>query len=211
MSRPVGSCQQCGAKIEFKFSSAVQTVCEFCQSILVRHDVDLERVGEVADLPPDVSPIQMGTEGVYRNKAFWVAGRILYNYELGGWNEWHIVFQDGVSGWLSDAQAVYAITFPAEPGQILPPAADLAPRHAFRFGDTGYQVTTLTRARYAGVQGELPFEYWNKDEVLFADLRSASTNFGTIDYSEEPPLLFLGETVDFDALRLKNLRSFEGW
>ena len=25
------------------------------------------------------------------------------------------------------------------------------------------------------------------------------------------PLLFLGEMVDFDSLRLKNLRQFEGW
>ncbi len=211
MSHPAGNCPQCGARIEFKFSSAVQTVCESCKSILVRHDVDLTRVGEVADLPPDVSPIQMGTEGVYRNKAFWVAGRILYQYEFGGWNEWHIVFQDGVSGWLSDAQASYAVTFAADPGQTLPPAGELAPRTAFRFANTGYQVATLTHARYAGVEGELPFEYWDKDEVLFADLRSATANFGTIDYSEEPPLLFLGEAVDFDSLRLKNLRSFEGW
>ena len=26
-----------------------------------------------------------------------------------------------------------------------------------------------------------------------------------------PPLLFLGEAVDFDALKLRNLREFEGW
>ena len=34
---------------------------------------------------------------------------------------------------------------------------------------------------------------------------------GTIDYSEMPPLLFLGEWVDYDELQLKNVRKFEGW
>jgi hypothetical protein len=46
---------------------------------------------------------------------------------------------------------------------------------------------------------------------LFADLRSTSGNFATIDYSENPPLLFLGRAVDFDDLHFKNLRLFEGW
>jgi len=61
------------------------------------------------------------------------------------------------------------------------------------------------------VEGELPFEYWDKDTVLFADLRSVDGRFATIDYSETQPLLFLGESVEFDSLQLKNLRRFEGW
>ena len=47
--------------------------------------------------------------------------------------------------------------------------------------------------------------------MLFADLRTSSGEFATIDYSENPPLLFLGRAVEFDELHLKNLREFEGW
>jgi hypothetical protein len=72
-------------------------------------------------------------------------------------------------------------------------------------------VTSLTRAHYKGVQGELPFAYWDKSDVLFADLRTIDGRFATVDYSEEKPLLFLGEAVEFDSLKLKNLRAFEGW
>ncbi len=100
MSAPVANCPNCGAPIVFRWSSAVQTTCEFCHSILVRTDVDLEKVGEVADLPPDASPIQIGTEGIYQNKSFVVIGRIMYAYEQGGWNEWHLIYNDGSSGWL---------------------------------------------------------------------------------------------------------------
>src|SRR5204863_9551247 len=89
MSERVANCPNCGAPIKFLWSSAVQTTCEYCHSILVRTDVDLKKVGEVADLPVDASPIQIGTEGVYENKSFVVVGRIIYEYEQGNWNEWH--------------------------------------------------------------------------------------------------------------------------
>jgi len=73
--------------VPFRWAGAVQTTCEYCHSILVRRDVSLEKVGVVAELPHDASPIQIGTEGVYRNKPFQVVGRILYEYQDGGWNE----------------------------------------------------------------------------------------------------------------------------
>ncbi|MBI4873841.1 MAG: DUF4178 domain-containing protein [Acidobacteria bacterium] len=212
MTQPVANCPNCGAPVRFRFSSAVQSVCEYCRSILVRRDVNLERVGEVADLPPDPSPIQIATEGIYRNRPFVVAGRILYEYDQGGWNEWHIVFSDGANGWLSDAMAEYAVSFAVvPPPEVLPAAEQIHRGRRFRWYNVDYHTTVLTHARYRGVEGELPFEYWNKDKVVFADLRTEDARFGTIDYSEWPPLLFLGEAVEFDSLRFKNLRRVEGW
>ncbi len=206
----IANCPNCGAPVRFRWSSAVQTVCEFCRSILVRRDLDLAKVGTVADLPADSSPIQIATEGVWHNRPFVVVGRILYQYEQGGWNEWHLVFSDGASGWLSDAQAEYAVSF-LTPMAALPPQLNVVRGQQYRWNGAVYEVTCLTRARYRGVEGELPFEYWDKDEVLFVDLDTRDTRFATLDYSDPEPLLFLGEAVEFDDLHLKNLRQFEGW
>jgi hypothetical protein len=200
--------------VKFLWSSAVQTTCEFCRSILVRRDVNLEKVGQVADLQPDASPIQITTEGIYRGKAFQVVGRILYQYEQGGWNEWHCVYNDGTSGWLSDAQAEYAVSFLTKPPAPLPPVEQIVRGAQFRWNGTVYEVTSITRAHYVGVQGELPFEYWDKSDTLFADfadLRTEDARFGTIDYTDAPPLLFLGAAVEFEELKLKGLREIEGW
>jgi len=206
------NCPSCGAPVTFRWSSAVQTTCEFCKSILVRTDVDLTKVGVVADLPPDSSPIQIGTEGAYGNKSFVVIGRILYEYEQGGWNEWHIVFSDSTSGWLSDAQLEYALSWlvPNAFGP-LPTVAQIARGQDCHYNQVTYEVTSITRAHYKGVQGELPFQYWDKSDCFFADLRTATSEFATIDYTENPPLVFLGRAVDFSELNLKNLRLFEGW
>lgn len=203
------NCPNCGAPVAFRWSSAVQTTCEYCHSILVRTDVDLRRVGQVADLPPDSSPIQIGTEGTYGNKNFVAVGRIIYEYEQGGWSEWHLMYSDGSSGWLSDAQLEYDLSWWTGPPSPLPPTVQRG--NEFEWFNKRFEVTSITRAHYKGVQGELPFQYWNKNEVTFADLRTYDGDFATIDYTENPPLLFIGRAVEFDELKFKNLRLFEGW
>jgi hypothetical protein len=205
------NCPACGAPVKFRFSSAVQTVCEYCRSILVRHDVNLDKVGQAADVPDNASPIQLGTDGGFRNRAFVVVGRIVYEYELGGWNEWHLAFADGGTGWLSDAQLEYAVTVQVKPPAPLPRRDQVERGKRFDWKGAVYEVTSKTMARYRTVEGDLPFEYWGKDTVPFIDLRTSDERFATIDYSEEPPLLFLGEAVEFDELKLKGLRDFEGW
>jgi hypothetical protein len=72
-------------------------------------------------------------------------------------------------------------------------------------------LTVITPAHYRGVEGELPFQYWDKTDVTFADLRSETGKFATLDYSDDQPALYLGEFVEFDDLKLRNLRAFEGW
>ncbi len=211
MSSPTANCPSCGAPVTFRWSSAVQTVCPFCHSILVRSDLDLKKVGTVADLPPDPSPIQLLTSGTYNNKKFDVIGRIIYEYEQGGWNEWHIVFSDGVSGWLSDSQLQYAVSF-LVPGVALPPEDQVFRGKHFTFSNIDLEVSTMTMATYKGVEGELPFPFYGKTNMLFADLRTQGDDFATLDYSDQSaPLLFVGKTVPFEALQLKGVRQFEGW
>lgn len=211
MSQPAANCPSCGAPVQFRWSSAVQTVCPFCHSILVRVDLDLKKVGQVADLPPDPSPISLWTEGTYRGKTFQVLGRIIYEWEDGGWNEWHLVFSDGSSGWLSDAQLQYAVSFLVNPPPALPASNEVSRGRQYTFNNVTYEVATRTRASYKGIEGELPFPFYGKSDMLFADLRTAGREFGTLDYSDPVPVLYLGEWVEFEDLQLKHLRQFEGW
>ncbi|HEY6213509.1 MAG TPA: DUF4178 domain-containing protein [Vicinamibacterales bacterium] len=210
MTARSATCPDCGAPITFRWSSSVQTVCDYCKSILVRTDVDLKKVGRVADLPPDSSPIQIGTEGVFDTDAFVVIGRIIYEYELGTWNEWHVMTNRGASKWLSDAQNEFVVSALAR-GHHVPDASELQLGRLFRWENVDYTVTTITDANYKGVQGELPFEYWDATVARFVDLRSHTGEFATVDCSDDRPVLYLGKLADYDDLHLKNVRVFEGW
>jgi hypothetical protein len=202
------NCPNCGAPIKFTFKQAVQSVCPFCKSVVVRQGVNLQLVGQVADPLVDGSPIQIATEGQHGGQPFVVVGRIVYEYWGGRWNEWYLAFSSGANGWLSDAQLEYAVSFPV---MNAPVPAQIARGEKFRLGDETFTVTSYTRARYVGVEGEMPFTTWDKTESTFADLRSANRRFATIDYSEQPPLLFAGLSVDYDDLKLRNVKIFEGW
>ncbi len=202
-----GNCPSCGASIQFTFKQAVQTVCKFCQSIVVRQGIDLQLVGKVADPLIDSSPIQMGTEGQFGGQSFQVVGRIVYEYSGGRWNEWYLAFSNGTYGWLSDAQLEYAVSFPV---QVAAPSQAIRGNQV-QLGDECFIVTSFTQAHYVGVEGEMPFTTWDRTESNFADLRSANLRFATIDYTEQPPLVFTGNLVDYDDLKLRNVKQFEGW
>jgi hypothetical protein len=210
MTQVISSCPNCGAKVIFQWSSSVQTVCEYCKSILVRTDLDLRKVGQVGDVPPASSPLQMNTEGVYRNRAFVIIGGISYEYSQGAWNEWHIMMNDGANGWLSDAQAEYAVSFLVE-GETLPARSQISVDQRYTWQKQPYTLTSITEAHYRSIEGELPFQTWDKTNATFADFRSENSRFATLDYSDAAPALYLGELVNFDDLHLKNLRTFEGW
>src|SRR5690349_21816400 len=107
----VVACPSCGAKVQFKSSASFFAVCDHCRSTLLRQDLNIENLGVMADLKPDGSPIQLGTGGRYLNVHFTVIGRIQLQYENGIWNEWHLLFDDGRTGWLGEAQGIYTVTF----------------------------------------------------------------------------------------------------
>lgn len=184
----------------------MQTNCPACRSVLVRHDVDLERVGDIGDVPPSSSRIQLGTEGRLDKHGFVVVGRIIYKFGRGHWSEWHLRLSNDTSAWLSDAQGEYALTREAQSPPNLDRVDQLRPGEIVRIAGTEYSIASKTIASYSGVEGDLPFEYWDKGDVAFIDLRTSSGGFGTIDYSESPPMLFVGDIVQFEDLKLKNLR-----
>jgi hypothetical protein len=63
---------------------------------VVRSGEKLERIGKMAELFDDFSPIQMLATGVYDKRAFSVVGRLQYAWTEGKWSEWHCAF-DGDS------------------------------------------------------------------------------------------------------------------
>lgn len=206
-----GTCPNCGATVQFRWAQAVQSTCLYCRSVLVRRDLDLARIGLQADFPATGSPIQLGTEGRWRNQAFVVVGRLTYEWARGRWNEWHCILANGESAWLSDAQLEYAMTQLTHPGANLPYLSNIRVGETYFWHDVGYEVANVLEARYVGTEGELPFTTTDRTVAKFVDLQNAQGGFATIDGSDTPPRLYTGEYVNFDDLALRNLREFEGW
>jgi hypothetical protein len=200
------SCPSCGAPVEFKSASSVFAVCDFCRSTLVRHDQALEDIGKMAALVEDRSPLQLGAEGSYKGVHFALIGRIQVKYSQGYWNEWHLLFDDLRTGWLSEAAGEYVLTFMNHVMEPLPQFADLKVGQRFAVAGQAWTVSNLENAECVAGEGELPFKVGAGYPVAAVDLRNGA-RFATLDYSETPPLLFVGEAVEFASLKLSNLRE----
>jgi ribosomal protein L37AE/L43A len=204
------SCPSCGAPVVFQSAASIFAVCEYCQSTLVRHDQALEDIGKMAALVEDRSPLQIGAEGSYGGVHFALIGRIQIKYSQGIWNEWYLMFDDMRTGWLSEAGGEYVVSFIEHVQEVLPAFVDLKISQRFVMASRPWTVTNIENAECIAGQGELPFKVGAGYPLPTVDLRSnakTGPTFATLDYSETPPLLFLGEPVVFDALKMNNLRS----
>lgn len=199
-------CPSCGAKVDFRASATLLAVCEYCQNTLIRSDVDVENLGKMADLLPDSSLLQIGVQGKYKNSHFSVIGRVQYQHETGIWNEWHVLFDNGKTGWLSEASGSFVLSFLSETGAPTIPLVDYKLDLSLPILGKRLNVTGIENARCIAGQGELPFKINTGFDATVVDL-SNETTYASLDFSETPPLLFLGEPVELGALFLSNLRE----
>lgn len=201
-------CPSCGAKVHFRASSTQLAVCEYCQSTLIRTDIDVENIGKMADLLPDSSLLQIGSQGVYKDKSFDVIGRVQYQHKTGIWNEWHLLFTNGETGWLSEASGSFVMSFLKEN------QAPILAKEAYKLDlsvpilDQRLSVTGVEEAKCIAGQGELPFKIHAGFDVTVIDLSNEKL-FASLDFSANPPLLFVGESVELSSLELQNLRDIE--
>ncbi len=202
-------CPSCGAPVEFKSVASVLAVCDYCQSTLVREGQELADLGKMAALVEDRSPLQRGAEGRWKSRHFALIGRIQLRWEQGLWNEWHLLFDDGKSGWLSESGGEYVISEPVRQTDALPPFSGLLVGQGLILAGHPYSITNVLTAECVAGEGELPFKVGSGYPAPVADLRDEAGRFATLDYSDDPakPLLFIGESVEFNSLAWNNLRQ----
>ena len=201
------SCPACGATISFKIGSSIVVVCEYCHSVIARGDRSLEDLGKVADLVETGSPLDVGLAGTYQGVRFELTGRAQLAHEAGGvWDEWYAAFQDGRWGWLAEAQGRFYMTFE----QSLPEQALIPPIETLELGaplaaissSVPLVVAETGEATAVGAKGEIPYKLVPGEQYYYADLSGPGREFATIDYGQDPPLIFIGRQVELSELGL---------
>jgi hypothetical protein len=205
------SCPSCGAEIEFQSSASIFTVCKFCQSTLIRKDLNLESIGKMAALKDDLTPFQIGTSGKYQGN-FSIIGRVRVSWSSGFWNEWFVRFDDGREGWLAEAQGFYMMSFPVETPADLPLVGDLKPETTVKIAKTIYQVDDVKDVTYTFAEGELPFAAPMGFKGVSVDLVQGEQQFASISYGSGGDTdVFVGSYLEFDEFHFQNLRQIDGW
>jgi hypothetical protein len=232
------NCPSCGAEVTFQSNFTVYSVCGHCGSMIVRHDMDVESIGTMAALPEDMSPLQIGTEGVYQGIGFQIIGRMKLAWKLGSWNEWFVVFDNGDKSWLAEAQGSYAISY-----EINRPLHEITQttiaqlvssnnRQKVKISLAGYQddpsgepglgdylildnqklkIVDIKQTFCAGSEGELPVIAPNGRRTTVIDLLGAAGGFGSIEVEGTKIRAYQGHYLEWNDLRFQNTRPLEGW
>jgi hypothetical protein len=206
------ACPNCGAPVEFASAAAPFAVCGFCRSVVVRAGDALRKIGESAEIFDDHTPLQLGASGKHQGAAFTLVGRLQYRYAEGTWNEWHALFASGPeqqkSGWLSEDNGRYVISFDAPLTTPLPLAEQLQVGAPLTVNAQSWSVASVVAAKLIAAEGELPRRPNLEHGFVVADVRSSRGEVGTIDYTDPAhPMWSVGRSVALSELALTGLRE----
>ena len=175
--------------------------------------MNLDLVGKMAELQDDMTPLQIGSSGVYDGKNFDVIGRLKVGYSDGVWNEWYTIFADGGEGWLAEAQGFWAMCFPVNPKDAYLPNLDkIKPGLSMTIPSYGsFDVSDIREVVCRYSEGELPMNAVQRRTSTSVDLTGGDDEFATIEYAQDCTRIFVGAYQDFDEFKFQYLRELDGW
>lgn len=211
-------CPNCGADVVFRSPALPNRVCDYCRSMLVRSDAGVARIGEVAALPFDVSPVRIGMRGTADGKGFEVIGRVRWAWTDGAWNEWLLLFEDGSNAWLGEAMGQFMLLWERPFAQIrsrylrdIAGGRDAIVGNEVQIDSEKLVIADAREVVCIAAEGELPFTAMPDWRLYSVDLRGRQGECATLQREGDTASFYQGRYVTLAELAPRGLRTIEGW
>ncbi len=186
----------------------------------MRQGETLARIGKMAELFDDFSPLQLFATGRIQDKPFTLVGRLQYVYAGGRWTEWIVQLDgetvdgndalDGRLCTLSEDNGAYVFTQPYALTVSPSPAGALAVGATTALDGQSYTVTSNQQVTLVSAQGELPRLPDLGKPFAMVELRNDQGLVLSLDYGSAPPAASLGRSARLEDLQLTGLRDESG-
>ncbi len=173
----------------------------------MRNGDTLARVGKMAELFDDFSPLQLLATGKFNDKAFTLIGRLQYKYAEGTWSEWIAGFDDGSTAYLSEDNGAFVFSNALVSQNAVPVAAQFEVGHTTAINGKSFTVASNNSVSLISAQGELPKLPPLHAAFGMVELRGDQGDVISIDYGSTPPQLSQGRAVKLEDLKLKGLKD----
>lgn len=203
-------CPGCGAGIEFLSAQSTHTICTFCQSTVARQGDVLSRIGKMAEVFEDFSPLQLMASGKYEGENFTVIGRLQYAYPEGVWSEWVCLLDGGPIAYLSEDNGSFVWSAPLSTNPAVLEASQYILGQSYPLINQSFTVSSTQKVTLKTAQGELGSLPPLNTEFDMVELRSNQSVL-SIDYSStlagKSATVSLGQAVDLSDLALTGLKE----
>ena len=211
-------CPGCGAPVEFRSAQSTHAVCPFCQSTVVRSGETLARIGKMAELFDDHSPLQLMASGRFtadgKDLPFTLIGRLQYKSSNGVWTEWNAILNDGTTASLAEDNGAYVFSWPLDLQRPVPAAEQFRVGAVTNINGKPYSVAFNEQVALISAQGELPKLPALGQPFAVVELRSPDGEVLSIDYSpagvagaEPTQSVARGRAVLLDDLQFTGLKE----
>ena len=211
-------CPGCGAPVEFKSAQSTHAVCGYCQSTVVRSGEVLTRLGKMAELFDDHSPLQLMASGRFTaggvDQPFTLIGRLQYKSSNGVWTEWNAILNDGTTASLSEDNGAYVFSRPLDVQRVLPAAEQFRVGMTTAINGKPYSVAFNEQVVLLSAQGELPKLPPLGQPFSVVELRSPEGEVLSIDYgpataagAAESTAVSAGRAVLLEDLQFTGLKD----
>jgi hypothetical protein len=184
-------------------------VCGYCHSAVLREGDKLSRLGKMAELFDDHSPLRLLASGSFGKNAFTLVGRLQYKYDEGTWSEWHALLDDGSTAWLSEDNGSYVFMRPTSLSREVPAQENFRTGLKTSINGKPFSVASNESVALIAAQGELPHLPALGTPFVMVELRNDTGEVLSIDYGPSlegrAPMLTLGRAVTLDELKLSGL------
>jgi hypothetical protein len=205
------SCPYCKGILSFRSSGTDAVMCSRC-SVMANRNGQAFKVKVSNVMPEDMTPLQIGTTGIFGNINFEIIGRVRFQYKQKYKNQWQLLFPDGTSKLLAEACGAYAFYSPDKTTVNPQTLKNITAGKRIDLPGGSYYIESLAKCENITAEGEVTFNpLWTEKFISVTFSLPGSPMAVAEIFSKEKTALFKGTYQDFDDFNFKNLRDLNGW
>lgn len=203
------TCSSCSREYTLRCIHSVQVVCRHCQQLIQKNNETFRQ----AIKPPreDMSVLRLGATGKGPKGPFEVIGRVQHFYQQGYRNLWHLLYQNGESGWLGDWEGGYSL-LTHHPSQNELGALSTNPGAIVKAFGTQYELRRISKQKVCCVEGEFPELDLTKQGFLALELGNQQEQLVLVHaHTSKDIEAFTGTFEYFKDFAFNQLRPHHEW
>ncbi len=187
--------------VEFTAGSAQVVVCGHCSTVVARKGASFEDHGKIGRIVPTDSPLQLGADGRYARQAYRIVGHLQKDHGAGPWDEWYVEFSDGRTGWISESEGAFHLSFEAGVEEDLA-LEDLHPGERLHLRNKAWVIEERGHGKVVAAEGQLPSDVDPTQDSYYVDATGPKGAFLTLDFGtrRHSPEVSIGQALELEQL-----------